>query len=72
MALMAVIAVTAFVWLLLTLSGWVQRRIGARGQAIVTGLVLVAIGAQLLLGGVGKFFGLVAAGRPVTADGAPH
>jgi multiple antibiotic resistance protein len=75
MALMAVVAVTAFVWLVLTLSGWVERRIGARGQAIVTrfmGLVLVAVGAQLLLGGVGEFFGLVAAGHPVAAASAPH
>ena len=74
MALMAVGAVTTFVWVVLALSGWVQRRIGARGQAIVTrfmGLVLVAVGAQLLLGGVADFFGVVPAGHLV-ADGIPN
>lgn len=59
--LVAVAAVAAFVWLVLALSGWVQQRIGMRGQAIVArfmGLVLVAIGAQLVLGGIGDFFNL--------------
>jgi len=66
--LLTVAAVAAFVWLVLALSGWVQQRIGARGQALVArfmGLVLVAIGAQLVLGGVADFFGLaVNATRP--------
>jgi multiple antibiotic resistance protein len=60
--LVAVAAVAGFVWLVLALSGWVQQRIGARGQAIVArfmGLVLVAIGAQLVLGGIADFFNLV-------------
>lgn len=59
--LVAVAVVAAFVWLVLALSGWVQQRIGARGQAIVArfmGLVLVAIGAQLVLTGIADFFGL--------------
>jgi small neutral amino acid transporter SnatA (MarC family) len=59
--LVAVAAVAAFVWLVLALSGWVQQRIGQRGQAIVArfmGLVLVAIGAQLVLGGIAGFFDL--------------
>jgi len=59
--LVAVAAVAAVVWLVLALSGWVQQRIGARGQAIVArsmGLVLVAIGAQLVLGGIADFFDL--------------
>lgn len=65
--LAAVAVVAAFVWLVLALSGWVQQRIGARGQAIVArfmGLVLVAIGAQLVLGGVAEFFGLASASPP--------
>lgn len=65
MVLIAVAVVTAFVWLVLALSGWVQRRVGTRGQAIVMrfmGLVLVAVGAQLVLAGVGDFFGVIAAG----------
>jgi len=59
--LVAVAAVAGFVWLVLALSGRVQQRIGARGQAIVArfmGLVLVAIGAQLVLGGIADFFDL--------------
>ncbi len=59
--LLAVAVVAAVVWLVLVLSGWVQRRLGVRGQAIVVrfmGLVLVAIGAQLVLGGIADFFGL--------------
>jgi small neutral amino acid transporter SnatA (MarC family) len=58
---MAVAIVAAVVWLVLALSGWVQRRVSARGQAIVArfmGLVLVAIGAQLVLTGIADFFGL--------------
>ncbi len=59
--LLAVAAVAAFVWLVLALSGWLQQRVGARGQAIIArfmGLVLVAVGAQLVLGGIADFFGL--------------
>jgi multiple antibiotic resistance protein len=59
--LLAVAVVAAVVWLVLVLSGWVQRRLGVRGQAIVVrfmGLVLVAIGAQLVLAGIADFFGL--------------
>lgn len=75
MVLIAVLVVTAFVWLVLALSGLLQRRIGARGQAIVIrfmGLVLVAVGAQLVLGGIGDFFGVVAAGRLVGTGSAPN
>jgi small neutral amino acid transporter SnatA (MarC family) len=57
--LFAVAVVAAVVWLVLALSGVVQRRIGTRGQAIVIrfmGLVLVAVGAQLVLGGIAEFF----------------
>jgi multiple antibiotic resistance protein len=64
--LIAVAVVAVFVWLVLALSGWLQQRIGARGQAIVArfmGLVLVAIGAQLVLTGIADFFGL-AVGSP--------
>lgn len=59
--IVAVAVVAAFVWLVLALAGWVQRRIGARGQVIIArfmGLVLVAIGAQLVLTGIADFFGL--------------
>lgn len=59
--LFAVGVLAAVVWLVLILSGWVQQKLGARGQAIVVrfmGLVLVAIGAQLVLGGIADFFGL--------------
>jgi len=59
--LLAASAVAGFVWLVLALSGWLQQHIGHRGQAIVArfmGLVLVAIGAQLVLGGIADFFGL--------------
>lgn len=61
MVLTAVAATAVAVWLVLALSGWVQQRLGARGQAIVVrfmGLVLVAVGAQLALGGISEFFGL--------------
>jgi len=57
----AVAAVTAVVWIVLVLSGSVQERIGARGQVIIArfmGLVLVAIGAQLVLTGIADFFAL--------------
>lgn len=57
--LLATAVVAAAVWLVLALSGWVQRRLGTRGQAIVVrfmGLVLVAVGAQLVLGGIADFF----------------
>ncbi|MBX3026872.1 MarC family protein [bacterium] len=60
----AVAVVAAFVWVVLALSSWVQPRLGERGQAIVArfmGLVLVAIGAQLVLTGIADFFGLRAA-----------
>jgi len=64
--LMAVGVVAAVVWMVLALSGLLQQRIGVRGQAIVSrfmGLVLVAIGAQLVLGGIAEFFALaIAAG----------
>lgn len=56
------VGVTALaVWLVLAMSGWMQQRLGARGQAIAVrfmGLVLVAVGAQLVLGGIAEFFGL--------------
>ena len=60
--LLAVAVVAGVVWATLLLSGIVQRRLGTRGQAIVSrfmGLVLVAIGAQLVLAGIADFFGLV-------------
>ncbi len=65
MVLVAVAVTAAAVWLVLAMSGWMQQRLGARGQAIVVrfmGLVLVAVGAQLVLGGVSEFFGLGGAG----------
>jgi multiple antibiotic resistance protein len=55
----AVAVVALVVWLVLVLSGLLHRRIGLRGEAIVVrfmGLVLVAIGAQLVLGGIADFF----------------
>jgi len=55
----AVAVVAAVVWGVLLLSGVLHRRIGMRGEAIVVrfmGLVLVAIGAQLVLGGIAEFF----------------
>ena len=64
MVLIAVAVTALAVWLVLAMSGWMQQRLGARGQAIVVrfmGLVLVAIGAELVLGGIGAFFGLGAA-----------
>jgi len=62
MVLIAVAVVAAVVWLVLALAGLVQRRIGTRGEAIVVrfmGLVLVAVGAQLVLGGIAEFFGMI-------------
>ena len=64
LVLSAVAVVAAVVGLVLALAGMLQQRIGARGQAIVArfmGLVLVAIGAQLVLGGVAEFFDLAIA-----------
>ena len=64
MVLVAVAVVAAVVWVVLALSGFVQRQIGQRGQSIVTrfmGLVLVAVGAQLVLGGIAEFFGVIGA-----------
>ena len=64
MVLIAVAVVAAVVWLVLALAGLVQRRIGTRGEAIVVrfmGLVLVAVGAQLVLGGIAEFFGMIRA-----------
>ena len=60
MVVIAVAVVAAVVWLALALSGVLHRRIGMRGEAIVArfmGLVLVAIGAQLVLAGIADFFG---------------
>jgi len=51
MVVTAVAVVAAVVWAVLMLSGILHRRIGMRGEAIVVrfmGLVLVAIGAQLV------------------------
>jgi multiple antibiotic resistance protein len=65
MVLIAVAVTAVAVWLVLALSGWIQQRLGTRGQAIVVrfmGLVLVAVGAQLVLGGISEFFGLGGAG----------
>ncbi len=64
MVLTAVAVVAAVVWLVLATAGLVQRRIGTRGEAIVVrfmGLVLVAVGAQLVLGGIAEFFGMIRA-----------
>jgi multiple antibiotic resistance protein len=64
MVLVAVAVVAVVVWLVLVLSGFLHRRIGLRGEAIVVrfmGLVLVAIGAQLVLAGVADFFGATGA-----------
>ncbi len=61
LVLLAVAIVAVIVWLTLALSGWMQSRLGSRGQAIVVrfmGLVLVAIGAQLVLTGIADFFAL--------------
>ena len=67
MVLVAVAVVAIVVWAVLALAGLLQQRVGTRGQAIVSrfmGLVLVAIGAQLVLGGIADFFGLaIAAGQ---------
>jgi len=65
--LISVAVVAVVVWIVLVLSGWLQQRLGARGQAIVVrfmGLVLVAIGAQLVLAGVAAFFALPIASEP--------
>lgn len=65
LVLVAVAVLAAVVGLVLVLSGWLQRRLGTRGQAIVIrfmGLVLVAVGAQLVLGGIADFFGLAGPG----------
>lgn len=61
LVLVAVAVVAAVVWIVLSLSGWMQQRLGSRGQGIVVrfmGLVLVAIGAQLVLAGIADFFSL--------------
>ena len=61
LVLIAIAALAAIVWLVLAMSSWLQQRLGARGQAIVVrfmGLVLVAIGAQLVLTGIADFFAL--------------
>jgi len=65
--LISVAVVAVVVWVVLVLSGWLQQRLGSRGQAIVVrfmGLVLVAIGAQLVLAGVAAFFALPIASEP--------
>jgi len=58
---LAAVCVTALaVWLTFSLSGRLEARIGSRGQAIFLrfmGLILVAVGAQLVLTGVRDFFG---------------
>ena len=69
MVLIAVGVTAGAVWLVLAMSGWMQQRLGSRGQAIVVrfmGLVLVAVGAQLVLGGISEFFDL---GRAATGAG---
>jgi multiple antibiotic resistance protein len=63
MVVVAVAVVAAVVWLVMTLSTWLQQRLGDRGQTIVVrfmGLVLVAVGAQLVLTGIADFFVLPA------------
>lgn len=65
MVLIGVAFVAAVVWVVLALSSWVQRLLGDRGQAITVrfmGLVLVAVGAQLVLGGVADFLAAAGAG----------
>jgi len=64
MVLVAVAVVAVVVWLVLVLSGFLHRRIALRAEAIVVrfmGLVLVAIGAQLVLAGFADFFGAIGA-----------
>ena len=64
LVLSAVAAVAVVVGIVLALAGMLQQRIGTRGQGLVArfmGLVLVAIGAQLVLGGVAEFFNLAIA-----------
>ncbi|MBY0276458.1 MarC family protein [Candidatus Binatia bacterium] len=61
LVLIAIAVLAVVVWLVLVMSGWLQQRLGARGQGIVVrfmGLVLVAIGAQLVLTGIADFFAL--------------
>ena len=61
LVLIAIAVLAVVVWLVLTMSGWLQQRLGTRGQGIVVrfmGLVLVAIGAQLVLTGIADFFAL--------------
>jgi multiple antibiotic resistance protein len=59
------VALTALaVWATLRSAGWVQRKFSARAHEILLrfmGLILVAIGAQLVLSGSAEFFG---AARP--------
>jgi multiple antibiotic resistance protein len=55
---LAILVVAIVVYLTLRSANWVQRRISKRGQRIFIrfmGLILVAIGAQLLLSGVWSF-----------------
>lgn len=57
--LLAVTVAAAAVSATLAFAGWLDGRLGARGQAIIMrfmGLVLVAVGAQLVLAGVREFF----------------
>jgi len=64
MVVVAVAVVAAVVWVVLLLSGVLHQRVGVRGEAIVVrfmGLVLVAIGAQLVLAGIADFFGATGA-----------
>lgn len=64
LVLSAVAVVSAVIGLVLALAGMLQQRVGSRGQAIVArfmGLVLVAIGAQLVLGGIAEFFNVTIA-----------
>jgi multiple antibiotic resistance protein len=64
LVLPAVGGAAAVVGIVLAVAGMLQQRIGMRGQAIVArfmGLVLVAIGAELVLGGIAEFFELVMA-----------
>lgn len=67
LVLFAVGGVAAVVGVVLALAGMLQQRVGVRGQAIVArfmGLILVAIGAQLALGGIAEFFGLAVPAGP--------
>ncbi len=56
----AIVVTSLVIFLTLKSAAWVQRRISARGQRIFLrfmGLILVAVGAQLLLSGVNSFKG---------------